>query len=38
MLEPTYRKMTQGEEYLIPHGGVAKLHLPNGTVVKICCE
>jgi hypothetical protein len=36
MLEPDWRRMDPGKEYLIEHGAKVVLHLPNGTVVQIC--
>ena len=38
LLEPEHRRMQAGEELLIPRGAAAKIHLPNGMVVKICAE
>lgn len=38
LLEPAHRPMGPGEEYLIEHGAGAVLHLPNGTVLRICAE
>jgi hypothetical protein len=35
LLEPEYRCMREGEEYLIAHGSSAKIHLPNGTRILI---
>jgi hypothetical protein len=38
MVEPSWRLMGPGEEYLIEHGAAVALHLPNGTVLRICAE
>jgi hypothetical protein len=36
LLEPIRRPMDPGEEFLIERGAVTVLHLPNGTVLRIC--
>jgi hypothetical protein len=38
MLEPDYRSMKQGEEYMIERGAAAKIRLPNGTVILLRAE
>jgi hypothetical protein len=38
MLEPLYRWMGQGEEYLVERGTAIRIRLPNGTVILICAE
>jgi hypothetical protein len=38
LLEPVYRSMQQGEEYMIERGAVAKICLPNGTVILLGAE
>jgi len=35
MLEPDYRSMNEGEEYMIERGAAAKIRLPNGTVILL---
>jgi hypothetical protein len=35
LLEPEYRKLADGEQYLIRRGQSIRIHLPNGTVVQI---
>jgi hypothetical protein len=38
LMEPTYRRMAPGEEYLIEHGASVSLKLPNHTVIRIRAE
>ena len=38
MLEPEWRLMDQGEEYMIERGAAAKIRLPNGTVILLRAE
>jgi hypothetical protein len=38
MLEPDYRSMKQGEEYMIERGATAKIRLPNRTVISLGTE
>lgn len=38
MLEPDYRSMDEGEEYMIWRGATAKIRLPNGTVILLRAE
>jgi hypothetical protein len=38
MLEPDYRPMGQGEEYLIEKGTAIKICLPNGTIILLGAE
>jgi hypothetical protein len=38
MVEPDYRSMKQGEEYMIERGTAVKIRLPNGTVILVRAE
>jgi hypothetical protein len=38
MLEPDYRAMEEGEEFMIARGEAAKIRLPNGTVILLRAE
>lgn len=38
MLEPNYRTMDEGEEYLIARGAATTIGLPNGTVILLRAE
>ena len=38
MLEPVYRSMGDGEEYIIERGATATIRLPNGTVILLRAE
>jgi hypothetical protein len=38
MLEPDYRAMDEGEEFMIERGAAAMIRLPNGTVILLRAE